>query len=258
MKSLEVSRDGHVATLSLNRPEAHNALNEELLTALTSTLDEFRHDDGVRVVVLTGANEVFCAGADITAFDQIRAEGLIGPRKEVGGTIWSDLGRFPKPIIAAVEGLALGGGCELALACDTVVAGASAKFGVPEVKLGVIPGGGGTQRLVNALGRAKAMALLLTGDFIEADEACASGLVARVVPKGDSLAQATAMAQRIAANSPLAVGLAKDAALAALEISLSAGLEHEKRNFHVAIHSEDSREGQAAFLAKRTPTYSGK
>lgn len=258
MTSLEVSRDGHVATLRLNRPEAHNALNEDLLTALTAALEELRHDDDIRAVVLTGANGVFCAGADITAFDRIRADALIGPRRALGGTIWSDLGRFPKPVIAAVEGLAIGGGCELALACDTVVAGASAKFGVPEVKLGVIPGGGGTQRLVTALGKAKAMALLLTGDFIGADEASASGLVTRVVPEGEALEQATAMAQRIAANSPLAVALAKDAALAALEASLSAGLEHEKRNFHVAIHSGDSHEGQTAFLEKRTPHYTGK
>jgi len=146
----------------------------------------------------------------------------------------------------------------LALACDIVIAGESAKFGVPEVKLGVIPGGGGTQRLIQAVGKSKAMALLLTGDFLSAQRACAAGIVADTVPDGTALEAAVAMAQRIAANSPLAVALAKDAALQALETSLAQGLEHEKRNFHVAIHSADSREGQAAFLAKRAPEFTGK
>ena len=249
---LRTARDSHLLILEINRPKARNSLNEAVLTALNTELVAARHDDEIRAIVLTGAGGIFCAGADITNFDAIRDQSLLGDRAALGGTIWADLGRFPKPVLAAVEGLALGGGCELALA------GESAKFGVPEVKLGVIPGGGGTQRLIQAVGKSKAMALLLTGDFLSAQRACAAGIVAETVPDGTALEAAVAMAQRIAANSPLAVALAKDAALQALETSLAQGLEHEKRNFHVAIHSADSREGQAAFLAKRAPEFTGK
>ena len=255
---LRTARDSHLLILEINRPKARNSLNEAVLTALNTELVAARHDDEIRAIVLIGAGGIFCAGADITNFDAIRDQSLLGDRAALGGTIWADLGRFPKPVLAAVEGLALGGGCELALACDIVIAGESAKFGVPEVKLGVIPGGGGTQRLIQAVGKSKAMALLLTGDFLSAQRACAAGIVAETVPDGTALEAAVAMAQRIAANSPLAVALAKDAALQALETSLAQGLEHEKRNFHVAIHSADSREGQAAFLAKRAPEFTGK
>lgn len=254
---LRSSRDGHVVVLEINRPAARNSLNEAVLTALNSELHAIRHDDSVRAVVLTGAQGTFCAGADITAFDAIRRDGLLGDRAATGGAIWAELGRFPKPVIAAVEGLALGGGCELALACDFVIAGESARFGVPEVKLGVIPGGGGTQRLIHAAGKPKAMAMLLTGELRSAEWAYHAGIIAEIVPDGDALVAATAVAGRIAANSPLAVALVKDAALQALETSLAQGLEHEKRNFHVAIHSADSREGQAAFLAKRAPEFTG-
>ncbi|KAM9863222.1 enoyl-CoA hydratase-related protein [Leucobacter sp. BZR 635] len=255
---LLTTREGAVVTLTLNRPAAKNSLNEAVLTALATELERLQHDDSVRAVVLTGAGSVFCAGADITAFDEFRALPLLGDRRAAGGTIWSDLARFPKPVIAAVEGLGLGGGCELALACDIVIAGESARFGLPEVKIGVIPGGGGTQRLVSAIGKSKAMALLLTGDFISAQRACDAGIVAEVVADGEALGSAQAMAERIAANSPVAVALAKDAALQSFETSLAQGIEHEKRNFHVAIHSEDSREGQAAFLAKRVPVFNRK
>jgi len=255
---LRSTRDGAVALLELNRPKAKNALNEELLTALNTELDAIRTDDEVRAVVLAGTEGVFCAGADISAFDKIRADPLLGERAALGGNIWADLGTFPKPVIAAVETFALGGGCELALACDIVISGQSAKFGVPEVKLGVIPGGGGTQRLIQAVGKSKALAMLLTGDFISAEQACSEGIVAEVVADGEAVAQAMAMAQRIAKNSPIAVALAKDAALRSLETSLSQGLEHEKRNFHVAVHSADSHEGQAAFLEKRAPQFTGR
>lgn len=255
---LVTAREGAVVTLALNRPEAKNSLNEAVLTALSGELERLRHDDSVRAIVLTGTGGVFCAGADVASFDAFRQLPLLGDRRAGGGTIWSDLARFPKPVIAAIEGLALGGGCELALACDIVVAGESARFGLPEVKLGVIPGGGGTQRLVSAVGKSKAMALLLTGDFISARHAFDAGIVAEVAADGEALATAQAMAERIAGNSPVAVALAKDAALQAFETSLAQGLEHEKRNFHVAIQSEDSREGQAAFLAKRVPVFSRK
>ncbi|MGS2809183.1 MULTISPECIES: enoyl-CoA hydratase/isomerase family protein [Nocardia] len=255
---LQSTRQGAVAVLELCRPAAKNSLDEELLTALNTELARLRVDDTVRAVVLTGAGGVFCAGADITAFDTLRAQPLLGDRPALGGTLWADLGTYPKPVIAAVEGLALGGGCELALACDIVISGESAKFGVPEVKLGVIPGGGGTQRLVHAVGKSKAMAMLLTGDLVSARKACDAGIVADVVADGEALAHALKMAERIARNSPLAVALAKDAAVRTFETSLSQGLEHEKRNFDIALRSADSHEGQAAFLGKRAPEFTGK
>ncbi|MBF6278394.1 MULTISPECIES: enoyl-CoA hydratase/isomerase family protein [Nocardia] len=258
MTVLQTSRHGAVAILELCRPAAQNSLNEELLAALNLELAHLRGDDTVRAVVLTGTGGLFCAGADITAFDSLRAQPLLGDRPALGGTIWADLGTYPKPVIAAVEGLALGGGCELALACDIVIAGSSAQFGVPEVKLGVIPGGGGTQRLIRAIGKSKAMVMLLTGDFVSAQWAADAGLVAEVVADGEAVAHATAVAHRISRNSPMAVALAKDAALRAFETTLSQGLEHEKRNFESAIRSADSYEGQAAFLAKRTPEFTGK
>ncbi|WP_309231803.1 enoyl-CoA hydratase-related protein [Nocardia sp. SYP-A9097] len=255
---LRSTRDGSVALLEINRPKAKNSLNAELLAALATELAVLRSDGGVHAVVVTGAEGVFCAGADITAFEKIRAQPLLGDRTALGDGFWSDLGTFPKPVIAAVETFALGGGCELALACDIVIAGQSAKFGVPEVKIGAIPGAGGTQRLIRAVGKSKAMAMLLTGDFLSAEQACGAGIVAEVVADGEALTHALAMARRIAKNSPLAVALAKDAALRSFETSLAQGLEHEKRNFHVAVHSADSREGQAAFLEKRAPTFTGK
>lgn len=255
---LLVEHDGHLVILTIDRPTAKNSLNEAVLTGLNDALRAVRHDDTVRAIVLTGTGGVFCAGADITTFDAIRGTALLGDRAAVGGNIWTDLGGYPKPVIAAVEGLAIGGGCELALACDIVIAGRSARFGLPEVRLGVIPGGGGTQRLVHAAGKSRAMAMLLTGDLITAEQAAVAGIVTETVPDGQALAAATAMAQRIARNSPIAVALAKDAAVQALEPSLSQGLEHEKRNFHIAMQSADSREGQAAFLADRAPEFIGR
>lgn len=258
MSEVLIGREGAVVTLTLNRPRAKNSLNRAVFDGLQAQLAQLRHDDSVRAVILTGAEGVFCAGADITAFDALRAESLLGERAAAGGAFWSELGRFPKPLIAAVEKLALGGGMELALACDIVIAGESARFGVPEVKLGVIPGAGGTQRLIRAVGKSKAMAVLLTGDFIDARKACDAGIVAEVTPEGQALPTARAMADRIAANSPLAVALAKDAALCSFETPLAQGLEHEKRNFFVALRSADNLEGQEAFLNKRAPRFTGR
>lgn len=255
---LSATREGAVAVLELARPEARNALNEELMSALAAELEGLAADDSVRAVVLTGAGGHFCAGADITAFDRLRAEPLLGENRAGGGPMWRALDGLAKPIIAAVEGFALGGGCEIALACDIVIAGRTATFGVPEVKLGVIPGAGGTQRLIRAVGKSKAMAMLLTGDLVDAERAERAGLVAEVVDAGAALEHANAMAARIARNSPLAVALAKDAAQAALESPLARGLEHERRNFVIALNSDDCHEGQAAFLAKRAPTFHGR
>ena len=237
-----VSREGAIVTLTINRPRAKNSLNRTVFDGLRAQLAQLRDDDAVRAVVITGAEGVFCAGVDITAFEVLRAAPLMGDRGPTGWDFFSELGRFPKPVIAAVEKVALGGGTELALACDIVIAGESAKFGVPEVKLGAIPGAGGTQRLIHALGKSKA---------------CDFGIVAEVTADGQALPTALAMASRIAANSPLAVVLAKDAALASFETPLAQGLEHEKRNFFVVLRSADNLEGQAAFLGKRAPNFTG-
>lgn len=252
------SREGAIAILTINRPRAKNSLNRAVLDGLYAHLSQLRYDESVRAVIVTGAEGVFCAGADITAFDALRAEPLLGERTAVGDSFWSLMRNFSKPLIAAVERLALGGGLELALACDMVIAGESARFGVPEVRLGVIPGAGGTQRLIHAMGKAQAMALLLTGDSIDARKALDAGIVSEVAPGGQALEVALAIGNRIAANSPIAVALAKDAALASFEGSLSQGLEREKRNFVVALQSADCHEGQDAFLNKRTPQFTGR
>lgn len=252
---LRQTRNGAVVVLSINRPTAMNSLNNELQAAIAADLAAAAADDGVRAVVITGEGGVFCAGADISAFDEIRSRPLVGaPLPDM----WSLLARYPKPVIAAVEKFALGGGCELALACDIVIAGQSAQFGVPETKIGAIPGAGGTQRLIRSLGKSKAMSMLLTGDSVSASQAEVSGLVAEVVEDGKAAAAAIAMAQRIAQNSPIAVTLAKDAAMASFETTLAQGLEHEKRNFHTIVQTADSHEGQAAFLEKRSPNFIGK
>lgn len=253
---LRSTRDGAVAVLEINRPKAKNSLNGELLEKMAAELAVLRVDESVSAVVISGVGGVFCAGADITAFDELRAQPLVGGA--TSETLWSVLASFPKPVIAAVEKFALGGGCELALACDIVIAGNGAQFGVPEVKIGAIPGAGGTQRLIKTVGKSKAMSMLLTGDFVSAEKACAAGIVSEVVADGTALVTATAMAHRIAKNSPLAVALAKNAALHSFETSLAQGLEHEKRNFYVAVHSADSFEGQSAFLEKRTPRFTGR
>lgn len=257
MTEVLVSRESGIASLTINRPRAKNSLNRAVFDGLQTHLAQLRCDESVRAIILTGAEGVFCAGADITAFDALRAEALLGERAAAGGNFWSELESFPKPLIAAVERLALGGGMELALACDIVIAGESTKFGVPEVKLGAIPGAGGTQRLIRAVGKAKAMTLLLTGDFIDAREACDAGIVSKVTADDQAWTTARAIAHRIAANSPLAVALAKDAALCSFEGSLAQGLEHEKRNFFIALRSADNLEGQQAFLNKRAPKFTG-
>ncbi|MEV6217411.1 enoyl-CoA hydratase-related protein [Nocardia sp. NPDC051833] len=255
---LKSRHEGAVAVLEINRPAARNSLSPALVDAIDSALRALRHNQATCAVVITGADGCFCAGADITGFDDMRQVALLGDSRAMDARMWPVLAEFPKPVIAAVEGLALGGGLELALACDIAIAGTSARFGVPEVKLGVIPGAGGTQRLIRAVGKSTAMTMLLSGEFVDAQTALAAGLVSEVTPDGTALDRALALAERIARNSPMAVALAKDAALASFETSLSQGLQHEKRNFHIALASDDSHEGQAAFLAKRAPEFTGK
>lgn len=248
---------GHVAILTMDRPQALNALNAELMAQLTAALLEADADPKVRAIVLTGSDRAFCAGADISQIEAIEVGDVVA-REGFAREPFDSLTTLRTPLIAAVRGLALGGGCELALACDLVVAGESARFGVPEVSLGVIPGAGGTQRLVHAVGKAKAMKMLLTGDPVSAQEACASGLVAEVTPDDACLATAIGIAERIARNSPRAVQLAKDAARAAQDLPLHQGLAFERRNFFLTIGSDDQREGVAAFLGKRRPQFTGR
>lgn len=247
---------GHVAVLTLDRPKALNALNRELMALLTAALAEADDNPSVRAIVLTGSERAFCAGADISQIQGIEPGDLLA-RDGFAREPFDTLASMRTPIIAAVRGLALGGGCEIALACDFVIAGESAQFGVPEVSLGVIPGAGGTQRLVHAIGKPKAMKMLLTGDTVSAEEACVSGLVAEVTPDEECLAIAIAIAGRIARNSPTAVQLAKDAARSADELPLHQGLAQERRNFFLTIGSDDQREGVAAFLGKRRPEFTG-
>lgn len=247
---------GQVALLTLNRPEALNALNPELMDELTAELRRADAEMQVRAIVLTGSDRAFCAGADISQINAVDRRELLAP-DGFARQPFEALGGLRTPTLAAVRGLALGGGCEIALACDFVVAGESARFGVPEVRLGVLPGAGGTQRLVHAAGQATAMRMLLTGDPIDAAEAKACGIVSDVVADDVCVPTALALAERIAQNSPLAVQLAKDSARAAHDLPLHQGLAYERRNFFHTLGTADQTEGVAAFLEKRRPQFTG-
>jgi enoyl-CoA hydratase len=246
----------HVALVTLDRPAQLNALSFSLLRQLAAALEALDADPACRCIVLTGAGDrAFAAGADIHE--------LAGqtPASLAAGddfAAWERVGRIRTPIIAAVRGHALGGGCELAMACDMIVAGDDAQFGQPEIKIGVMPGAGGTQRLTRALGKAKAMELILTGRPITAREADALGLVTSVVPAEATVDAALELAARVAAMPPLAVRAAKEAVQQAFELSLAAGLELERRNFFMLFASEDQREGMAAFAEKRPPKWTGR
>lgn len=247
---------GPVAVLTLDRPKALNALSRDLVSQLAGHLAAAADDDSVRVVVITGSARAFCAGADVAEIAHMR--GALPTDDLPFDRLFTAIESLAKPTIAAVRGLALGGGCELVLACDTAVAGESARFGVPEVKLGVIPGGGGTQRLVHAIGKAKAMRLLLSGEPVDARWAHDAGLVADVVDDDLVLDRALELADQIARNAPQAVLLAADSARRAPEAPLHQGLAHERRNFLLALATADAQEGVAAFTERRTPNFTGK
>jgi len=245
-----------VALLTLDRPEVLNALDSATLTELVEALERLDADDSCRCVVITGAGEkAFAAGADIKEMAAATPESL---EQANSFSRWERLRGVRKPIIAAVRGYALGGGCELAMACDLIVASDDAVFGQPEIRIGVIPGAGGTQRLTRALGKGKAMELILTGRQMPAREAEAHGLVNRVVGREQMLPQALALAGEIAALPPLAVMAAKDAVNRAYELSLEAGLEFERRTFIGLFATEDQKEGMAAFVEKRKPVWKGR
>jgi enoyl-CoA hydratase len=245
-----------VALITLDRPEVLNALDAEMLRQLVEALEALDDDASCRCVVITGAGErAFAAGADIREMADATPVSLTAANTFAR---WERLRRVRTPIIAAVRGYALGGGCELAMACDLLVAADDAVFGQPEIKLGVIPGAGGTQRLTRALGKAKAMELILTGRNLPAKEAEAHGLVSRLVAREETLTVALELAATIAALPPLAVRAAKEAVNRAFELSLEAGLEFERRNFFVLFDSEDQKEGMRAFVEKRPPTWKGR
>jgi enoyl-CoA hydratase/carnithine racemase len=246
-------RHDAVGLARLNRPEARNALNAELMEELARVLEQWDEDPEVRCIVIAGNDDWFAAGADLNALrERSFQENLTSP----SARFWNKVAAVRTPLVAAVSGYALGGGCELALLCDMIVASEKAEFGQPEIMVGIIPGGGGTQRLARVIGKQRAMELVLTARRITADEAHAMGLV-NVVAK-DWLGQAVELAQLVARRPPIAARLAKEAVLAAEETPLSAALEHERRLFEIAMATEDRVEGMDAFLEKRKPRFSGR
>ena len=251
------AREGRVAILTLNRPEKRNALNGALRCALLGALDAAARDAEVRAIVLTGAGDkAFVAGADIAEFEGRSAVDQYRVMKTP--SIFDAVERIAKPVIAAVNGFCLGGGMELALACDVRLASSAAKFGQPEVNLGIIPGGGGTQRLPRVVGMGAAMRLILSGEMIDAAEALRIGLVEEVVAPEELMKRAMALAGAIASKSPVAVAAAKEATRAALSLPLAEGLKLETALFQLCFSSEDKAEGVRAFLEKRTPSFPGR
>lgn len=242
-----------VGIVTLNRPDALNAFNNELMDELTDCLDTFEADTAIHCIIITGSRKAFAAGADIK---EMRDQSYMDAYKN--GFItrnWERAARCRKPIIAAVSGFALGGGCELAMMCDFIIAAENAKFGQPEITIGVIPGSGGTQRLTRFVGKSKAMEMCLTGRMIDAAEAERSGLVARVVPTDDLLEDAKATAKKIAGMSLPAVMMAKEAVNAAYETMMAQGVTFERRMFHSLFATEDQAEGMEAFVEKRAPHF---
>ena len=245
-----------VGLITLNRPKALNALNSELLDELVAVLEAWDADEAVRAIVLTGSERAFAAGADIremaprSYMDMFKANFFAAAADRIAAV--------RKPIVAAVAGYALGGGCELAMLCDFIIAADTAKFGQPEINLGVMPGIGGTQRLTRLVGKSKAMEMCLTGRNMDAQEAERAGLVSRVVPAGDLLHEALDAARKIAGQSPLAVMMNKELVEAAYETTLATGVTMERRLFHSLFAFEDQKEGMAAFIEKRPPRFTGR
>lgn len=242
-----------VLRLTLNRPDARNALSTALLATIADALDAAANDESVRAVILTGGPKIFAAGADIK---ELATRDVPASLLDARVGHWTRIRRFPKPLIAAVNGYALGGGCELAMHADIVVAGEDAKFGQPEINLGILPGAGGTQRLARLAGQQIAMKLVLSGEFLDAREAKECGLVAEVA--ADAQTRAVDLAVKIAEKAPLAARLAKELVLAARDVPLEAGLAFERKAFATLFATADFKEGVGAFLEKRKPNFAGK
>jgi enoyl-CoA hydratase/carnithine racemase len=252
---VRVERRDRVGIVTIDRPEKRNALSPEVMAELADGIDALDGDREIRCIVVAGSDEVFAAGADIKAmsertFDQVLEASTMG--------FWARIGACRTPLIAAVSGWALGGGCELALLCDMIVASESAEFGQPEITLGIIPGGGGTQRLARVIGKQRAMELVLTGRRINAQQAHGLGLVNVVAPRRRWLEEAVELAEVVARRPPLAVKMGKQAVLAAEEMPLAAGLAHERRLYELTMATEDRVEGMLAFLEKRRPDFEGR
>ncbi len=254
-ENILVTRENAVGIIQLNRPSVLNALNGAVMQELTTALEELDDDEAVRCLIITGSERAFAAGADIKEMAEASAVQML-QRNWIA--YWDRLRKIGKPIIAAVSGYALGGGCELAMACDILIASESAQFGQPEINIGVMPGAGGTQRLTHAVGKSKAMEMVLTGKYLSAREAEARGLVARVVPVEVYLDEAKRLAQEIASKAPVAIRLAKESVNKAFELPLADGLEHERKLFYFLFATEDQDEGMRAFIEKRKPEWKGK
>ncbi|MDG6920280.1 MAG: enoyl-CoA hydratase/isomerase family protein [Nitrososphaerota archaeon] len=255
-ETLSASKEGPLGVITINRPDAMNALSNKLVHELVSALTAFESDEDVRCLVIAGSERAFSAGADIKEMADMSAVEM-----SMSGhffPLWDKVGKYPKPIVGALSGFVLGGGLELAMSLDVLVASETTQLGQPEINIGVIPGGGGTQRLTRAVGKYKAMEMILTGRRIGAEEAKGLGLVSRVVPKEAYLEEAKKVASEIASKSPVSVRLAKMAVNKAFEMGLSDGLDFERELFYLLFASEDAKEGMRAFLEKRKPDFKGK
>jgi enoyl-CoA hydratase len=247
-----VERRGRVGLITLNRPDALNALNAQLIGELVAALDDFGRDEGIGAVMLTGSAKAFAAGGDIK---EMQPHSFVSAYLTDVITPWDRVATFRKPLIAAVAGFALGGGCELAMMCDIILAADTAQFGQPEINLGILPGAGGTQRLARAIGKAKTMDMVLTGRRMKADEAERAGLVARILPADGFVEAALAITSEIAEKPLVAAMLAKEAVNQAFEMGLAEGLRFERRLFHAVFASEDQTIGMTAFAAKQKPEF---
>jgi enoyl-CoA hydratase len=250
-----VTRESGYALIQLNRPDVLNAISVQLMADLVEALEESDADATVRCMIITGNDRAFAAGADIREMADASAVDML-TRDQFAR--WDRIRKISKPLIAAVGGFALGGGCELAMACDMIIASETARFGQPEITIGVIPGAGGTQRLTRAVGKAKAMEMVLTGRMITADEALRWGLVNKVVPAESLLSEARSWGAEIASLPPLAVRLAKEAVLKSFDTTIEGGLAFERKNFYLLFAGEDQKEGMRAFLEKRRPEWKGR
>ena len=255
LKNIILTKEIPIAVIQLNRPDVLNALNRELMTELTACLEELDSDNSINCIVITGNEKAFAAGADIK---EMADAGTMEMLLRDNLSIWDKIKKIKKPLIAAVSGFALGGGCELAMMCDIIIASETAKFGQPEINIGVMPGSGGTQRLARTVGKYKAMEMVLTGEMIDAKQAMSFGLVNKIVPAELCLEEAKKLARLIASKPPIALKLAKESVLKSFEVSLKDGLEFERKNFYMLFSSEDQKEGMKAFIEKRKPQWKGR